>query len=238
VNRWFLKLGFVVSLGAIINVAVAWACSVWIDPGTQGHAAGFSSLVGPQWSVAMQRRAGAAAVLAKPLWWDQYHDSSKLLTTPIPSWSKAATPPESRDHYRLDPNLKFICCEGANGWPQLSLLWRVETNNLNFETQLDSTPPQWGIEIAPDLTRAPVYQQRRVLPLCPIWPGFAVNTLFYAAIAWILFTVPAYLKRRHRIRRGLCAKCAYPVGESENCTECGAAIIGRRDRHPEAHGKE
>jgi hypothetical protein len=61
-------------------------------------------------------------------------------------------------------------------------------------------------------------------------PGFAINTLFYAAILWALFAAPFALQRRSRIRRGLCPACAYPVGESPICTECGAPFpspIGR-----------
>jgi hypothetical protein len=61
------------------------------------------------------------------------------------------------------------------------------------------------------------------VPLRPVWPGFAVNTLFYAAILWLPFGAFA-LRRRRRIKRGLCPKCAYPVGTSDKCTECGATL--------------
>lgn len=37
--------------------------------------------------------------------------------------------------------------------------------------------------------RIPFYGNR-VLPLIPLWPGFALNTPFYAAIAWGLWQVP------------------------------------------------
>ena len=89
-------------------------------------------------------------------------------------------------------------------------------------------PKRWiiargGIELAfetwPGLLRAP-----RVLPLYPIWPGFAINTIFYAAILWLLFAAPFTLRRWRRIRRGLCVRCAYPVGTNAVCSECGASI--------------
>jgi hypothetical protein len=32
------------------------------------------------------------------------------------------------------------------------------------------------------------------------------------------------LRRHSRLKRGLCPACAYPVGESGVCTECGAAV--------------
>ncbi len=43
----------------------------------------------------------------------------------------------------------------------------------------------------------------RVLPLGMIWPGFAVNTLFFAAILWLLIPGPFVLRRFIRRRRGL-----------------------------------
>ena len=65
------------------------------------------------------------------------------------------------------------------------------------------------------------------LPLWLIWPGFAINTMFYAAIlagGWLLFAAPLALRRRRRIKRGLCPACAYPIGSSDNCTECGKPV--------------
>jgi hypothetical protein len=64
----------------------------------------------------------------------------------------------------------------------------------------------------------------RMLAWNPLWPGFAINTIFYAAILWMLFAAPFALRRRRRIKRGLCPKCAYPVGARDVCTECGASL--------------
>ena len=65
------------------------------------------------------------------------------------------------------------------------------------------------------------------MPLVPIWPAFAVNTLFYATILWLLIPGPFTLRRFLRVRRGLCPKCAYPMGESPVCTECGRLLPKR-----------
>ncbi len=62
------------------------------------------------------------------------------------------------------------------------------------------------------------------LPIRPVWPGFAINAIFYAAILWLLIPGPFALRRLLRVRRGLCPKCAYPMGESSVCTECGKAL--------------
>ena len=62
-------------------------------------------------------------------------------------------------------------------------------------------------------------------PLGLIWPGFAINTVFYAFVLWLLFAAPFALRRWRRIRRGLCPKCAYDLRGSADaaaCPECGA----------------
>ena len=65
------------------------------------------------------------------------------------------------------------------------------------------------------------------LPYRIIWPGFAINTIFFAAILWMMFVFPGALRRKWRITRGLCPACAYPVGSSPVCTECGKPVVIR-----------
>jgi len=74
--------------------------------------------------------------------------------------------------------------------------------------------------------RLQFFQRRGVefLPIRPLWPGFAVNTVFYATTLWLLACGPFVLRRFIRIRRGLCPACAYPMGPSEVCSECGKAL--------------
>ncbi len=61
------------------------------------------------------------------------------------------------------------------------------------------------------------------IPLRPIWPGFAVNTIFYAAILWLLIPGPFALRRVLRVRHGQCLACGYDLahGEHDRCPECG-----------------
>ncbi len=62
-----------------------------------------------------------------------------------------------------------------------------------------------------------------IFPLRPFWPGFAINTLFYAAILWLVIPGPFALRRLIRRRRGHCPACGYDLrhGEHEACPECG-----------------
>ncbi len=64
-----------------------------------------------------------------------------------------------------------------------------------------------------------------LLPLCPAWPGFAVNTVFYAAILWLVIPGPFALRRFLRRKRGLCVACGYDLrhADHEACPECGIA---------------
>jgi len=56
------------------------------------------------------------------------------------------------------------------------------------------------------------------------YDGFIINTLFYALLLWLLLFTPFAARRALRRKRRLCEKCAYPVGVSPVCTECGAVI--------------
>ncbi len=63
-----------------------------------------------------------------------------------------------------------------------------------------------------------------LLPLAPLWPGFALNTIFYAALAWGLWHVPLAIRRRRRRRNGLCVRCGYDLkglASGSPCPECG-----------------
>ena len=56
------------------------------------------------------------------------------------------------------------------------------------------------------------------------WPGMLVNWTLFAWVAWIVLSAPGSIRRRWRLRRGYCPACAYPMGASPNCTECGNAL--------------
>lgn len=68
------------------------------------------------------------------------------------------------------------------------------------------------------------------LPYRPISIGFAVNTVFYALLLGLLVVVSIGVRRELRRKRGLCETCAYPVGASPVCTECGATVQTRHLR--------
>lgn len=76
-----------------------------------------------------------------------------------------------------------------------------------------------------------------VLPWRPLWAGLLVDAVFYGAI-WACSALTVMFiaagGRAHRIRRGQCAKCGYPLAgvSAPKCPECGleravAVTLGR-----------
>ncbi len=95
--------------------------------------------------------------------------------------------------------------EWVYGWPLVVL-----TNGYPIEPWMVITPSAYDDELQ---------------LLTPIWSGFAINTVFYAAILWMLWLSPFVVRRFIRRRRGRCIKCGYDLrgAEHEACPECGIA---------------
>ena len=139
---------------------------------------------------------------------------------PLPYWSRLAKIPEAGSTH--------IEVEHAHGWPMRSMWTGVLQYDAAAKRYIEE--PRSGLHghqiagprgVNPNLGgRLPV----TIYPLQPIAFGFAVNTLLYAASLWLLFAAPFVLRGRRRIRRGLCPACAYPIGDSAICTECGRRL--------------
>jgi len=70
-------------------------------------------------------------------------------------------------------------------------------------------------------------QLARVIPWAPHWPGLALNTALFAPAWFVLMLLvlgPVRLRSAHRLARGRCPRCNYPLGGAERCPECGTDI--------------
>jgi hypothetical protein len=116
----------------------------------------------------------------------------------------------------------FLRNEYFFGWPALG---------LGFADHVDHDTGVSGFEGALVIVNDRI---QALMPVCPIWPGFLIDTLFYAAIWGGVFFGFASAKRAIRRRRGRCPMCGYDLrGQREavsaeqsirnsiRCPECG-----------------
>jgi hypothetical protein len=220
-KRRLLRLGLFLTLGAIINVAVAWGLAVRPYPGP-----------GRVW----QYECGIIDVhnAAGELHVGQRNQNRSFVNGSLiePAAFKALLPKSS--HYQrhvaayAQPSNIHIgesLSEHMFGWPSFSLC--CERHYAHAPIHIDpaaTMPLNASLKCAISLPiQSTTSNLRTHLPLSPLWPGFAINTLFYAVVVWLIFAAPFKFRRWRRVRRGLCVKCAYDLRgiDSDKCPECG-----------------
>lgn len=231
-RRWRRALLHVIGwllLGACINVAVAWwlGWRVLFQPGSLRHTevpmepGEFvpqefpNELIGPAGlSLTRMRQLGAdTMVVQKGPWTMRRADWPVVPLDGLwPNWGPLA----GRDPREVYESMTMPIGHTARGWPMLSMWCAFEQGTHG--------PVQGGIHLGQRQTPETFIVTDLVLPMRPIFSGFALNALVYAAAAWLLFALPFAWRRRRRIRRGLCGACAYPFGASPVCTECGRPV--------------
>ncbi len=193
VKRWAIRIAVFLLLGAIVNVAVACACAAWINPWdpdrhdfqTARRVIGANEQQ-VRW-VVMRRQRPGALVIDSVVTQHPWEENGRRPEDLLPNWIPVKSPDLESQHA---PSRERTF--EARGWPALTL-W----------CEADSTP-MGGATLPLKPWEVGVFSHPRVIALRPIWPGFAINTLFYAAILWALFAVPFALRRKRRIKRGLC----------------------------------
>ena len=223
-KRLRVILGFLL-LGTIVNVAVAWGLAVGhhrlygdFDQGEKGRA----SAEGDSWEIAKFSYFGTTRLVGIPstkkLLGSGYE--SEYVPGLLPSWSQLNDPPIPLPAKEVRQILwewdTIFRTEIARGWPLRSFTC---THYKSYPDEIMHTID--GILLNVDAK----YPLREItLPLRPIWTGFALNTILFAVLLWLLFA----LRRMIRHKRGLCVKCAYDLrgADHEACPECGT-VIGR-----------
>ncbi|MCH8824954.1 MAG: hypothetical protein IH984_15770 [Planctomycetes bacterium] len=199
-KRRLFKLVLFLLLGAIVNVAVAWGCAMW-SPTT--HEARVAD------SPFLRDLVGFGYTLRRVV--IQHQDYEIIGETADGRLIVEGNSSPLRT--------MFISDTIRAGWPMRSCLGNAKGSN---ETRRWTTRIIYPSLILPERWR--LLSARPRLPRQPIWPGFAINTIFYATILWLLTLGPFTARRIIRRKRNHCIKCGYDLrGNSggEVCPECG-----------------
>lgn len=217
-------------LGSVINVLVAWGIALAVNPLDGEHWSASGPKDGYHWAVATTSNVGTLMLHSRR----DFIGTGITYETPeeiLPHWSDFDKP---LANYQAESEWIEIRSTVARGWPLFAL--RYSGDFLKSPTEeLINTDKQWGFrwpwgqwKLYPFGNRTkPPLTQDIYLPVRPIWSGFAMNTLFYAALLWLPFVGAGMLRQARRRRRGLCERCGYPRGETDVCSECGHALASR-----------
>lgn len=227
-------------LGAVVNVGVAWGSAIWVEFGYQGptNFDYFADWEGtsrfPSYTALRWWRMSACRVEVYKVDYSGGVPGTNTATFDelIPNWGQDFLHiPELDDivpdRWTYDPLAWGDRAVDARGWPCLAVWGGIRPPSGPWSNGAAASQ-DWMVRGAIPLSqyspKGRNYVALKWLPYLPVWPGFAINSMFYAATIWLLFTGPRTLRRWRRLRRGLCVACGYPVGQSATCTECGKRL--------------
>lgn len=145
------------------------------------------------------------------LTFEQMHDSfARDAPAPAPPWAEDAA--ASSWKATTMPGQRIAM---AFGWPLRVLAFQCQES--------DPMDVRGGLALRFDPT-SPAMTPARTLPLIPIWPGAALNTIIICFIVCIPVAAMRAVRRHRRIKRSQCPGCGYPMGTSPVCTECGQPL--------------
>ncbi len=220
-KRRLSKLVLFLLLGAIVNVAVAWGCVLWIDLPINNPPYNNLSTAGGEWFARTLIAFGTTQVRSERKKRSTTGYASDLPPKQIvPSWGEILMTPT--EEYQVGgPGIREWRVIDGRGWP-IRTLWSETSRCVGVGSFIPCERNRYGIPILwrPWSSNARV----RSLPLRPIWRGFAVNTGFYAAMLWLVIPGPFTARRFVRGKRDRCINCGYDLrgAEHEVCPECGA----------------
>ncbi len=198
---------FCLVAGAIVNIAVAWGCMIYRDAGRteSRHLDELAAL--EQWrnlmpDVPPQEPNGDIA--------EQFGCREVLLFN-----SKVAKNSTSFDLVEFATNISV-------GWPMLCM-------SMDFVRTKDSEYFRSAWLMPRDIAWLGL-SRNEALPVRPALLQSVFNSVFYAAGIWLLIRSPFETRRRLRQWRGLCERCASPIGSSALCSECGHCLPSRTVR--------
>jgi len=122
----------------------------------------------------------------------------------LPRWSAAVVPPTLKD-VAMRKRVKEV----AYGWPRVCLFSRVKESNWR---QIH----EWSLAVPGKPTMR--------LPSGIIVSGSIINSVTFGLPFGIAILTIRWARAAKRVRNGQCRYCAYPVGMSQCCPECGRPV--------------
>jgi hypothetical protein len=209
--------------GAAVNVGVAWACLARADLSAPSKR---EVKLDKRWPIAVPERWPQATygLRASGFGWQR-----DVLTSGLQERR------EVRGTVLMGSTVaSFSLIIVRTGWPLASLQWEEWSESwarraFNIETgrvqvMHDHGDARWRLGLEYPLATLPALGRWKRIPIMPLWPAFAVNTMLYAAMAAALWYAPGALQRVRRRRRACCLKCGYPragLADDAVCPECG-----------------
>jgi len=223
-------------IGVVLNVAIAWLLALTADVYRSPPQGGMALFEEVHWTT--QAHKGIGSLVATSAW---RHGENPGQTQADPADYVPAWMPDrdASDALRSGEVVYIERTVEARGWPMLSMWASLRWSAVNNDRRIVQSQ---GIEGAIETGLAPWVMYRntrpnstanlrpRILPLRPLWPGFAVNGVAFGAGIWLVVFGWRDVRAAWRMRRHCCPRCGYPVGTSPQCSECGAVIAPRADR--------
>ena len=220
-RRRTIRIALLLLAGAAMNVAVAWGGMVTTV--SRGQVTARPATPGERWwvSVPTDWPATPRTVLEPDASADLVLQQMRSVASRLLFRASHASQRAWDPHTGAGASRSFHLSRLRCGSPMLSLQMRVGWVDSGVAARPIRLRQFDGAFHTPGFGR---YIPPLVLPVRPVWPGFAVNTLCYAALLGIVLAIPGMVRTAVRRRRGQCIHCGYPIGVSEVCTECGKIV--------------
>jgi hypothetical protein len=195
VKRWLIRIVVCLIVGAVTTVAVAWACVI-TSPGNIESL----SLEDGERLLAWAESVGFT--------WSAQRDNDYPVYSEWTGWGLSRR--------SVHPYTTFESRWGASG-----ISAGIPAHAVKAHVVCSYGSPEWSSVGGFSIDSPGIGAE--VLPWSPIWPGFLIDTLFYAAIWFGVFFGFASAKQAIRRKRGRCPRCGYDLrGALETgCPECG-----------------
>ena len=197
-------------VGLATNILIAWAIAVWLpypDPRIWDNPTS-----GP-----------LARITGIPVDWPKTDHIARQSAVGRTVWQFMQRDNPATNKPPADYTVLHLYCVG---WPCEALESQDPRRRGVGKLPVSTWVPVVGIPnaVRPEWIMRFGREYQDELPLRPIWPAFALNTLFYTATFFGAARFCIAIRCSQRLRRGRCIRCGYPISALAICPECGTPV--------------